>query len=722
MDAAKFYVKYLLSMILIMSAPILTNAQTTESVIPSTDCAAIVMASKEQEIVLETLKKYANMAPSPVLIQSSNGYFAAALGIFNKKEGLAFVKENISANRIPKDSVCLNAKRFIGILYPNESFTALSTEKTVKTVNTEQLSQLSLDPILKTQTQIQVDNSSKPTITKQKNIGTDDIEETLKEEALLQEIANKEMEKLKIANIERLKESRKEEALLQAAAYKEMEKLKSANNKSLTESRKEEALLQAAANKEIEKPNTTNIKMLKESIKEEASSNELPSDVSKSETTEKYKSNTEECIFEIGPYHVRPGYVDDNLKKHINLLSSLSDSNLRYKIFLKENPFSGDDKVMIYSLVKVDDNTDYSVIGRISTKLQNLGLNSSTNCVNVQRGQFETLEQSAFMEKLNIIINESQTCYVALDTDKYSNRISMRSYKYKNWKDEKNALEELDKNLIGEYKEINSKLSQTLSFDQLLYILMPDTHDQMYRYAVFKGSRFDIDKGLIQASKALSEIHYVIDKACNSEIEFNKVLARKGLLDREKRRGIWLTSAEEIEKNNNKALVKLNQLIALEDGANSKKEADRKNLKASVPPLPDNRSNNKVVKESYGFMLGADNGWDVTNGYRIDNCKVEFSVDTGLFRLDITHDLNLVKWKSASYKLVDLKPNFYVACDGNCLSQRAYAENPEFVGLAKMSDGAKQNFIQFPITVTKDRFEKALKDVAKECPGSSSKY
>jgi hypothetical protein len=696
--------KNLLSIIITIS-PILTVAQTLESVIPSSDCAAIIMASKDQKVVLETLKKYADLAPSPVLIRSNNGYYAAALGIFNKKEGVAFIKENVGANRIPKDSICTNASRFIEILHPNESFTALGSEVTAGLVDNKQISKTIIEPSLKGQ--LQLDNSvqlsEKKQIEKQNEPALSRIEIALKEEALIQAAATKELEKLKAANISSLNEAKKEEALIQAAATKELEKLKAANINSLNEAKKAENLI-------LEFPSVNQI-----------SSGQLKPQV-----------NGQECIFEIGPYNVAQGYIDRSLQKDINTLSNESGFELRYAIIEKKDSslgyevFGSNADVLIYASTKIEDNTDYMIVGKVVTKLRSVGISSpSSNCVNVKRGYFETLDQTSFTEKLNEIVNKPEICYIRLRPENLSNELKIRDFEYRNLKDEKKALEEFDKNLNIEYKEIKSKLSQVTGFNQLLYrfndiqdfSISSDNIKYISRFVSFEGSKSDVDKGLNQAAQVLKNIKYIISGECNTDKKTNKILG--GI---ESRTGVWLTSADEITSHNTIILAKIDNLILQKEDITAKKEADLKELQATIPPIFANTSNNRAVKESYGFMLGADNGWDVTIGYSIDNCKIQYSVNTGLFRLDITHDLNLIKWKSASYKLVDLKPTFLVACDGNCLTQRAYADNPEFVGLAKLADGRQQNFIQLPVTVTRDRFEKALKDVVKACPGSASKY
>lgn len=142
---------------------------------------------------------------------------------------------------------------------------------------------------------------------------------------------------------------------------------------------------------------------------------------------------------------------------------------------------------------------------------------------------------------------------------------------------------------------------------------------------------------------------------------------------------------------------------------------------AAPPPPFENDTDDGALRDAYGFMLGGDKGWDVADRFDIKSCIVRYSTDVGPVRVVITHDLNRVQWKSASVKLVDGQLNFYVSCQGDCLEQRGYTDDPK-MAQSFLLDEVTQDFIQFPLLVSRDRFERALTDVTERCPGAKSKY
>lgn len=111
------------------------QAQSTPTaakrLIPDDQCAVIVMASKDTQQVLDALKTYQDIAPSPVVIESNNGFFAAALGIFDRAEGASFMMTPRAAGRLPKDAYCGNTERYAQILYPAADYSNFVEDPTL---------------------------------------------------------------------------------------------------------------------------------------------------------------------------------------------------------------------------------------------------------------------------------------------------------------------------------------------------------------------------------------------------------------------------------------------------------------------------------------------------------------------------------------------------------------------------------------------------------------
>lgn len=100
-----------------------TSSKNLLPVIPKDKCAVITMASKDDSAVLAELSKYWDF--EPVAIRSNNGYTAAAIGIYPKDVGIDLARKLKAEDRIPTDSYCGNTERYIQIVYPNHSFSAL---------------------------------------------------------------------------------------------------------------------------------------------------------------------------------------------------------------------------------------------------------------------------------------------------------------------------------------------------------------------------------------------------------------------------------------------------------------------------------------------------------------------------------------------------------------------------------------------------------------------
>jgi hypothetical protein len=116
----------LIAAALLLGATLITsNHAEAKRLIPNEQCAVIVMASKDTQLVLDSLRNYQAIAPSPLAIESNNGFFAASLGIFSRSEGASFIKTQLAAGRLPKDAYCGNTERYVRTIYPNQDFSAL---------------------------------------------------------------------------------------------------------------------------------------------------------------------------------------------------------------------------------------------------------------------------------------------------------------------------------------------------------------------------------------------------------------------------------------------------------------------------------------------------------------------------------------------------------------------------------------------------------------------
>ena len=190
------------------------------------------------------------------------------------------------------------------------------------------------------------------------------------------------------------------------------------------------------------------------------------------------------------------------------------------------------------------------------------------------------------------------------------------------------------------------------------------------------------------------------------------------------------------------------------------------NLDVSQPLELTNKTDNGVLKDAFGFMLHEGKGWkkkgrkeiralrSVLDGpvldgppeekwdkisYDINSCIVKIStpnVQKGLlvFTIDRIWDLNLVNWKSVIFQRGD-KNVFRVECSDVCYGIGHHAEYPldgytqqladypySLVYYQKLSEPVYNRGFSIAFEVAKDRFEAALLDVIKECPGIKSKY
>ena len=120
-----FQNKRLVSCLIIVSVLFFGQQALSQSAIPDDKCAIITGATKDPKVALKAVEKFKDYVP--VVIESSNGYLAPSLGIYHKDGAKELVEEFKKDKIIPDDAYCGNADRFVSVLYPDQNFTALST-------------------------------------------------------------------------------------------------------------------------------------------------------------------------------------------------------------------------------------------------------------------------------------------------------------------------------------------------------------------------------------------------------------------------------------------------------------------------------------------------------------------------------------------------------------------------------------------------------------------
>ena len=120
-----FQNKRLVSCLIIVSVLFFGQQALSQSAIPDDKCAIITGATKDPAVALKAVEKFKDYVP--VVIESSNGYLAPSLGIYYKDGAKELVEDFKKDKIIPDDSYCGNADRFVSVLYPNQNFTALTT-------------------------------------------------------------------------------------------------------------------------------------------------------------------------------------------------------------------------------------------------------------------------------------------------------------------------------------------------------------------------------------------------------------------------------------------------------------------------------------------------------------------------------------------------------------------------------------------------------------------
>ena len=113
------------SFVALFSTLIVGQQAISQSAIPDDKCAIITGATKDPEVALKEIEKYKDY--SPVVVKSSNGYLAPSIGIYYKDGSQELVEDFKRDKIIPDDAYCGNADRFVSVLYPNQNFSALSS-------------------------------------------------------------------------------------------------------------------------------------------------------------------------------------------------------------------------------------------------------------------------------------------------------------------------------------------------------------------------------------------------------------------------------------------------------------------------------------------------------------------------------------------------------------------------------------------------------------------
>ena len=137
--------------------------------------------------------------------------------------------------------------------------------------------------------------------------------------------------------------------------------------------------------------------------------------------------------------------------------------------------------------------------------------------------------------------------------------------------------------------------------------------------------------------------------------------------------------------------------------------------------------NENGVKESLGFMIGGDGGWEsFSTFHEVKGCNVTYHQMFMGFKLIVNYNFDKVFWKSASSEEIDGKTFFIL--DGQIGTQSIKAINIEtnedvthgllIFGLV----GGETSRIVFPIITDISRFENALIDLSEICQGINTKY
>jgi len=154
--------------------------------------------------------------------------------------------------------------------------------------------------------------------------------------------------------------------------------------------------------------------------------------------------------------------------------------------------------------------------------------------------------------------------------------------------------------------------------------------------------------------------------------------------------------------------------------------------------IDDSGPNPLVVGKAFGFMLFGNDGFmkpDIEN-LAVDGCKVSFETYGGLYshaiqRLYVTYDLNKANWRSAVYQpdYVNDVVRFEIYGETGLREIRydhKFENEDELrmgVAFLGLSVGPQSDIkIQLPNYMTKKRYDRAIRDLVKQCPGSQGGY
>lgn len=154
--------------------------------------------------------------------------------------------------------------------------------------------------------------------------------------------------------------------------------------------------------------------------------------------------------------------------------------------------------------------------------------------------------------------------------------------------------------------------------------------------------------------------------------------------------------------------------------------------------IDDSGPNPLVVGKAFGFMLFGNDGFmkpDIEN-LSVEGCKVSFETDGGLYshaiqRLYIAYDLNKANWRSAVYQpdYVNDVVRFEIYGESGLREIRydhKFENEDELrmgVAFLGLSVGPQSDIkIQLPNYMTKERYDRAIRDLVKQCPGSQGGY
>lgn len=162
-----------------------------------------------------------------------------------------------------------------------------------------------------------------------------------------------------------------------------------------------------------------------------------------------------------------------------------------------------------------------------------------------------------------------------------------------------------------------------------------------------------------------------------------------------------------------------------------------------------NTTDNKTLLKAFNFVRNGDKKWErnvpLTGSilhYSVKNCVTEYYfekksnvwndfVDQQVDkteRIFYYYDWNKVIWKSAKLEFDNGGRVFTADCSSDCSDVRHYIFRDHVnLGLSSYAHSfppwyVSEDQIWFPVTVSPQRFNAALEDIRKECPGVISDY